>query len=169
MIQENIWKKLYRTKVHAIYLELLHARTENIDRTIKMFLAIFSSGSIAAWAIWNEAEFIWASLIATTQVINAIRPFLPYSNRMKALSALSVELESLAIHMEIKWIDISVGELTDKEMRKLYTDMIYKTSIAESKCFPNNSIPHSKTLMSRAEISATSYLSNHLFEVNNDE
>lgn len=107
---------------------------------------------------------LWAVLIAASQVLNAIRPFLPYKERMKALSALSRELEELAIHMEIKWLEISVGELSEKEMKKLCADMLTKTSSAAHKHFPNNSIPDNQKLLSRAEQSATAYLSSHINE-----
>jgi hypothetical protein len=169
MIQQHIWKQLYRTKVHSIYLELLHARTETIDRSIKIFLALVSSGGIAGWAIWKEADFIWACAIALAQVITAIRPYLPYRDRLKALSALSRELEELAIYMEIKWLEISAGELTEKEMRKLNADMLRKISSAVQKHFPVNSIPHNNDLMDKAEIMATNYLSTHLYQGEDDE
>ena len=162
MIQEHLWKQWYRTKYHSIYLELLLAHDERLDRYMKMFLAIVSSGSIAGWAVWKEAQFIWALLIAMSQVINAVRQFLPYRERMKALSALSRELEELAIHMEIKWLEISIGELTEKEMRKLYADMLIKTSSAAQKHFPNNSVPRIDKLMRKAETDAKAYLSIHI-------
>lgn len=161
MIQQHIWRQLYRIKVHSIYLELLHAKTETIDRSIKIFLAIASSSSIAGWAIWKDAQFIWATIIAASQVLNSIRPFLPYRERMKALSSLSRELEELAIHIEIKWLEIAAGELTEKEMRKLNADMLTKKSSAEQKYFPNNSIPQNEKIMSKAEVAATDYLSSH--------
>lgn len=148
-------------KTHAVYLELLLSETEGIDRGIKIFLALISTGSIASWAIWKEAQFIWAFLIAISQVLNAILPYLPYKERMKALSALARELDELAIHTEIKWLEVAAGELTEKEMRKLHADMLTKASSAAQKHFPNNSIPNDPVLMQKAETTATKYLASH--------
>lgn len=162
MIQQLIWKQLYRMKTHAVYLELLLAQTETIDRAIKIFLAIVSSGSIAGWVVWKEAQFVWGFLIAASQVVNAIRPYLPYKERMKALSALARELDELAIHTEIKWLEIAAGELTEKEMRKLHADMLTKASGAAQKHFPNNAIPSKPALLNQAETTATKYLESHV-------
>lgn len=164
MIQQHIWRHLYRVKVHAVYLELLLARTEKIDRGIKMFLAFVSSASIGGWAIWRDAQFIWATLIAVSQVVNAVRPYLPYKERMKALAALARELDELAIHMEIKWLEIAVGEMSERDMRKLHADMLLKTSAATQKHFPSNSIPDVPTLLAKAEATATTYLSAHVIQ-----
>lgn len=168
MIQLHIWKQLYRMKTHAVYLELLLAKTETIDRGIKIFLALVSTGSIASWAVWKDAQFLWGFLIAASQVLNAIRPYLPYKERMKALSALARELDELAIHTEIKWLEVAAGELTDKEMRKLHADMLTKASSAAQKHFPNNSIPNNPALMQLAEATATKYLECHIDGEKND-
>jgi len=50
--------------------------------SLKYFLAITSSSSIGAWAIWNEYSWILASIIAFSQVITAIIPFLAYKSRI---------------------------------------------------------------------------------------
>ena len=60
MSQEHYWKEFYRLKVHVTYLEIQLDRTEAIDRGLKMFLAITSSASIGAWAIWKEGAVVWA-------------------------------------------------------------------------------------------------------------
>lgn len=162
MIQQHIWVQLYRMKTHAVYADLLLAKTEAVDRSIKIFLAIVSSGSIAGWAIWKNADFLWGVIIAASQVLSAIREYLPYKERMKALSALARELDELATHTEIKWLEITAGELTDKEMRKLHADMLIKASGAAQKHFPNSAIPNVPTLMSEAEATATRYLEAHI-------
>jgi hypothetical protein len=162
MIQTLLWKKFYRVKAHSIYIELLHARTETIDRSIKIFLAVTSSGSIASWAIWTQAGPTWACVIAASQFVNAILPFLPYKNRKKSLAALSRELDEIAIHMEIKWLEVSSGELTEKEMRKLYSEMLNKSSAAIQKHFPDSSIPDNEKIMSKAEDMANAYLDTYI-------
>lgn len=158
MIQKLLWKKFYRVKAHSIYTELLHARTEKIDRAIKIFLAVASSGGIAGWAMWKQAGPTWACLIAASQFANAVLPFLPYKNRKKSLAALSRELDEIAMHMEIKWLEVSSGELTEKEMRKLHSEMINKSAAAVQKHFPDSSIPDNEKIMSRAEDIANAYL-----------
>ncbi|WP_147694676.1 hypothetical protein [Vogesella mureinivorans] len=148
--------------MHSIYTELLHARTETIDRSIKIFLAVMSSGGIAGWVVWKSADWAWASLIAASQFLNAILPFLPYKNRKKSLAALSRELDEISNHMEIKWLEISSGELTEREMRKLFSDMLNKSTTATQKHFPDSSIPDNPKLMNKAEDTTISYLKTYM-------
>ena len=162
MIQQLIWNQLYRTKVHAIYLELLLGQTETIDRSIKIFLAVTSSASIAGWAIWKEYAFVWGMLIAVSQVINAIRQFLPYKERLKSFSGLARDFEEIAIYLELKWLEVAAGELSEKEMRRLYGDVLNRKSSALQKYFPNNTIPKSDDKLELAENAALSYLDTHL-------
>ncbi len=41
--------------------------------------------SIAAWEIWQEYQMVWAVIIALSQVITAIKPFLPFRQRLKPI------------------------------------------------------------------------------------
>ena len=83
-----------------------------------MVLAIASSSSIGAWAIWREYSWVWAGIIAFSQVVTAATPFLPYKKIIKSYSALIHELEDLMIKSESKWHAISDGKLTSSEINK---------------------------------------------------
>ena len=85
MIHHLIWKQLFRVNVRSVYLEKLLKHNETTDRYINIFLAIASSTSIAGWALWNKYIYVWTAIIALSQVINAILPYLPYKERIKSL------------------------------------------------------------------------------------
>ena len=89
--QRRYWKELFQLRVHVNYLELYMEHSELIDKSINIFLAVTSSTSICGWAIWNKYSFVWAVIIAASQLINAVKQFLPYRTRLKATSTLSVE------------------------------------------------------------------------------
>ncbi len=46
--------------------------------------AIASSGGIAAWVIWKEYAFLWAAIIAASQVADALRDVFPFAKTHKA-------------------------------------------------------------------------------------
>lgn len=162
MIQQLLWNQLYRAKVHANYLELLLRSTEGIDRAIKIFLAIASSSSIGGWAIWKEYGFLWGGIIAASQVLGAVLPFLPYKERLKSFSSLAREIEEIAIYLEIKWLEVSAGEVSERDMRKLYAEILKKKAGAVQKYFPNNSIPSDDKKLAKAEEEAISYFGTYL-------
>lgn len=159
MVQEQYWKELYQLKTHIRYIELLLEGSEGVDRTLKIILAIASSTSIGAWVIWNELSWIWATIIAGSQVISAISPFLPYKERIKAYTSLLHELEELMIQAESKWHSIAEGMLTATEINKARFD-IRATKQKSLKKHIQTTIPTDKKLHSQAEKSATEYLTN---------
>jgi hypothetical protein len=160
MGQEHYWKEFYRLKVHVIYLELQLGRTEAIDRGLKIFLAVTSSASIGAWAIWKELTVLWAILIAGTQVINAIRQYLPYKDRLRCISGLINELEELVLTVEAKWLDMANGDLTDAEIRKALSNLRTLRQRAFKKHFPDKVLPEDNGLFAQAEGKAQAYFQN---------
>ena len=159
MVQEQYWKELYQLKTHIGFIELQLERAESIDRALKIILAIASSSSIGAWVIWNHLSWIWAGIIAVSQVVSAISPYLPYKNRIKAYSSLLHELEELMIQAEFKWHAIAEGKMTAKEVNEARFD-IRATKQRSLKKYINTTIPTDGKLHDKAEASATAYLEN---------
>ena len=90
-------------KRDARYVDLCLARAEQIDRAIRAFLAIPASSSIGGWLIFQQYAIIWATVVAASQVLQAVKEYLPYKNRLKALAALSVDLNALSLVAEDQW------------------------------------------------------------------
>lgn len=168
MVQDQYWKEIFQLKTHVNYIERLLERSENRDRAIMIFLAITSSSSIGAWAIWNQLSWLWASIIAASQVIAAIKPFLPYKSRIKAYSSLVGELEELMIQAEFKWHAISEGKLTASEINKARFDLRSKKQKSLKKHIQTTIPPNSK-LHAEAESSAREYLNNFYSTGESDE
>ncbi len=89
-----------------------------------------SSTSIAAWAIWQQLSFLWSIIIAISQVLNAVKVFLPYNKRLKVIASFMEDLKFLYNKMEYNWLKVSGGELTEEEINDLlYTFKNEYTSI----------------------------------------
>jgi hypothetical protein len=153
--------------VRSVYLEKLLNSSEALDRKLGMFLAIMSSSSIAGWAMWIEYASVWAFLIASSQLVNAILPHLAFKERIKAFSGLARDLRQLAITLESKWLDIAAGELSEKEMRKIYSEYLRREAEFEDRHFSGKSVPRNSALFSEAEDEVLIYLSTHMH--NGDE
>jgi hypothetical protein len=160
MYQERYWKELYQLKVHLNYLELYLQNSEYRDKIINCFLAITSSGSIAGWVIWQSIAMVWAIIIASSQVLTAIKSFLPYRTRMKSLSGLLHEIEELMIFTEEKWFDVSEGKLFEEEIHKLQFVVRTKKTNALKKYLGNTTLPEKPNLLGKAQRSADIYFDN---------
>lgn len=162
MLQEQFWKEFWRIKAQAKYVDLHLARTEMVDRAVKILLAVASSASIGGWVLWKDFALVWAAIIASSQVLNAIRQYLPYKDRLRSLAGLSIDLEELAIQVEDKWLRICAGELSDEEIRKALLDLRTKRMKFFNKNFQGTHLPERKFLLKQAEDSAAEYFS-HLY------
>lgn len=160
MYQEKYWRELDQLKVHVFYLESYLERTVLIDRYINMFLAIASSGSIAGWVIWNELSFVWGVIIAISQAINAVKPYLPYAKRLKSLQGITNDLESLFLTMEDNWFKVSEGSLTEEQIHKLHMRCKEKRRQIIQKYLGATPLPENIKLMNQAKIYTQSYFNN---------
>jgi len=158
--QDRYWKELYQLRVHVNYLEIYMERSERLDKAINIFLAITSSSSICGWAIWNKFSFIWAMIIATSQLINAIKYFLPYRERMKALSKIVRDFDELLVFFEMKWFDVSEGKLTEEEINNLQFEIRKKKLDSFKKHLGVSSLPIKDNYFSIAKDNANTYIKN---------
>ena len=161
MYQLRYWNQLKEFRTHVIYLHLYAVKSQHIENTINITLAIASSSSIAAWAIWKDFQFIWAAIIAISQVISAIKPFLPYKQRKKAVYELSSALQAISLECEKGWHDVSEGILTESEIHNKCFELRDKAMKAEKKCLNSLILPPNDSLLHQSEVEADIYLKNN--------
>lgn len=160
MYQLRYWKELYQVKAHLNYLELYLQDSEIKDRSVNIFLAITSSGSIAGWAIWQQAAMFWAIIIAASQVVTVIKNLLPYKARMKSLAGIIHDFEDIVLFAENSWFDVSEGKLTEEDIHKLQFDIRAQKTKALKKHLGSNTLPEKPRLLSKAQRSADMYFDN---------
>lgn len=158
--QNRYWSQLKETKTHVIYLHKYAAHSEWWDKSINIFLAITSSSSIAAWAIWQKYQIIWAIIIALSQIITAVKPFLPYKQRIKAISELNDRLQEISLNCERNWFAVAEGQLTEEEIHDLYIKIKNDSLDAERKYLKNIILPKNEKILKIAETEADLYLRN---------
>ncbi len=158
--QDRYWKELYQLRFHVNYLELYMEQSECIDKSVNIFLAVTSSSSICGWAIWNRCDFVWAVIIAMSQLVFAVKQFLPYRTRLKAISGILREFEELLTFYEMEWFSVAEGNLTDIEINKLQYKMRSKKIKILHKHLGVHTLPTKKKLPEKAKHIANTYIKN---------
>lgn len=159
--QEKYWSLIKETKGHAIYLSKYLSDAEQKDNRLNMYTAIASSSSIAGWAIWHDIGFVWAVIIAGSQLLNAIRPYLPYGKQMKELEELCKSYDRVSLSTEKDWYKVAEGELCDEEIHDLIHDFKFKKQELYEQALRESRIPHKKNLHKEAEQIAIEYFKIH--------
>jgi hypothetical protein len=165
--QQKYWQELYDLKSHANYVRIYLEKSELHDRGLKICLALASSSSIGAWVIWKELSFVWALIIAASQVINAVKEHLPFKTRLKALSGLQSDLEDLLLFAENKWFDVAEGMLTEDEIHKLQFEIRAKKIRLRNKYLKGMTLPDKHAYLKLAEDLAIQDLNNYYLGGNN--
>lgn len=163
-MQLKYWKYMVQMKAWVYYLEIYAENSYKWDKRINIIGAIASSSSIAAWAVWQEYSFIWAFVIAVSQVLSAIKEFLPFERRLKFLNSFKDDICVLCIKMEYDWYSVAQGELTEEEINSvLYTYKKAYTEI-EGKYSKEEVLVENTEYMDEADIKATQYFQNNYKE-----
>ena len=161
--QKKYWNQLEQLKTNVFYLHFYAMNAEWWNRAINIFLAISSSSSIGAWVIWKEYDYVWAAIIAISQVLTAIKPQLPFQQRCKLINELNDKLQEYSLQCEADWYDVSEGNLTDKEIHDLTIQCSTNVMEAEKKILKSVTLPIKTSLLEKAEDEAELYLKRKYF------
>lgn len=156
--QAHYWKEFVRLKRDSIYIGRYQAADEATDRRLNIFAAIASSTSIGGWVIWKDYATVWAGIIATSQILTAIRPHLPYRARLKSLAVLCVDLEALSLVAETDWFKVSRGAISEAEIHALTMALKTKAQRAMTKAFGGTALPEKSRLLHAADGVARDYM-----------
>ncbi|WP_320017971.1 hypothetical protein [Labilibaculum manganireducens] len=113
IFKKQIFNTLLDIKFHYYTLSLLSEKYYKYDRNVNIFLTLASSGSIAAWAIWDRFTWLWGLIIATSQVINLLKPYFQYSKYSKEFSQKSLLLQGLINSYEKFYFKIHRNKLDE--------------------------------------------------------
>jgi hypothetical protein len=137
-MKKKIWATLNNVQFKGYCLDLLIDKFQKIDRNINIYLAIASSGSIAAWAIWDQFPMVWGIIIASTQVITVVKPYIPYFKYVKELKGKLLKIENLNIELERLWYYYTNKKISDEEIEARYFEL--KKEITEVLNFQDDTI-----------------------------
>lgn len=155
--QQRYWNELTQLKAHVEYFRLHQFESEKFDRGIKIFLALAASGGIAAWAVWDELQRVWALIIAISQVLNAVGHLLPWEKRLKVTSSLVFDMEEIFLFAEGRWFDVAEGNLTSRQINELIMELKRKKNRVYSKLMKDVVLPDRPGFIRKAQQSAADY------------
>lgn len=158
--QERYWNKLCEIRVYSYYYQEYLNSSRRTSGFLSGFLAITSSGSIGGWAVWQEYHFLWGFVIALSQVINAVKRFLPFEKRISVLLMVYTNINSLAVSVENDWYDVSEGNWSSKEINRKITEIKKNENVIFDE-LKKVYMPDRDDYLTIAEEKTERYLKNH--------
>ena len=130
-----------------IYAQRYQTKAKNINAFISGASTISTAGSIAGWSLWDTYPTLWACIIAVSQIVQVIKPLMPFAKRTVALTGYIHKANNFAYEVESRWNRIWSGEpITADELRSMKT----KLEALENKFFSGDEIPSHKSIMLRS-------------------
>jgi hypothetical protein len=146
--KQRYWVYLCQTYGHFRYLHYYRESMELLDRNLSIATAIASSVSIGSWAIWKDLGWLWGIFIAASQVIGAIKGFLPFARRAELLRDVSTAYANLATLIEGEWFKVKSS--SDKDINARLLKFQTEQDRIEEKLFSKVSLPKRKDLLAQA-------------------
>ena len=131
-MRNRVWGSLSNFVFKAYVMDAMIMRYQKYDKRINIWLAIVSSSSIATWTVWHIVPQLWAGIIAVTQVIQAVKPYFPYSKYIRTLNEKSKLLHDTNRRFERLFFNIDNKKLTTDEIADQYFNL---KAEAENVCF----------------------------------
>jgi len=116
--QQLYWSQMVELKVAVAYIRRYRDRLDQLVAGLGTLRAVASSGSIAGWALWKQFAFFWAVVIASSQVVDALKDVFPFTKKHKAASAHAVSLSSMFIDAQLEWENIFAGNSDEQIMNR---------------------------------------------------
>ena len=160
-MQEKYWRYMVQIKVWIFYLDLYGESSYKWEKRINVFSAIVSSTSIAAWAIWQQLSFAWSFIIAISQVLSAIKGFLPYSRRLKSIVPFMEDLKFLYNRMEYTWFKVASGEMTEEEINEILYEFKNEYTNIENKHLKDETLLENEKFKKKSDMKTDAYFENN--------
>jgi hypothetical protein len=122
-MREKIWYYMLDSKFQSLYLDYQTSKYQKFDRRINIFLALASSTSIGAWAVWQEFQLVWAIIIAGSNVVNIIKPYFPFSKYIKELNERALSMQNLHLDYERLWYKFDRDQINEENATELFFDL----------------------------------------------
>lgn len=116
----DLWNAMLDADMNARYWPMLARRYSRAEVIVKVFLAVMSSGTVAAWGLWGAHQSLWRSLSAISALTAIASPILNFSKSVKTTSDLAGRWRMLLVDYEdIGRLDPSLS--SPQAIKKFYS------------------------------------------------
>ena len=97
---------MLNAQMSACYWSCLARRYNGREKSLKIFLAITSSGTVAGWTIWSHYDLLWKILSGLSALVAIALPILDYSGQVEKMTKLAGKCAHLRVGYEQLWAQI---------------------------------------------------------------
>jgi hypothetical protein len=152
-----VWNNLANTKFKAIYTYECSRMADRYRRVTSAMLALTSTSSVAAWAIWQQHPAIWGAIIGISQVAQVLKPYVPFIGSDKEFLEMSFEFDQLYLEYEKLWYAASARSIDDAGLSQRISEL-HKKGLDIEKAHKNTRTPRRKQWVEKAYAETENFL-----------
>lgn len=160
MIKNRIWSSLVNTKFKCFYIQYLTERYHRNNLAIRIFLAIVSLSSVAAWAIWDIIPWLWTIIIAASNILQAINPLLAFEKKVKVLIEKLSLLEDIQMEFEELYYKFMTNKIDEQDASDKFFEL-HKKHVKSLQCSTDNMFSENKRIKIKSKENTFTYLKAH--------
>lgn len=113
-IRDKVWYFLLDSKTNEFLSGLIVKKYQKMELYSSIILAIATSSSVGAWTIWQKYPTLWVLIIAISQILFVIKPYMLFSKHVKIFNEKKIHWQNLTILIEKLWNDLNQGYIDER-------------------------------------------------------
>lgn len=165
-MENRIWNGLANIKFRSIYTAKVSRRINYIGNGYSIFLSLASASSVATWAMWKELPYLWAAIVAISQVLHVVKPYLPFSKGSRDFIEMSLLYEEIYLEYECLWYDNIKQNRNESSIEKRL-GVLKQKELGIDKRYKHIVCPVFKSLINESDAETNNFLTNNFIGANN--
>ena len=157
---------------HSICFQREYKKLANrISNIYTGFFLLTSAASIAAWSFWAEHEAVWAVITVTSQILQILKPLLPFEKQRQALIYIMQNEQEMFGELEDYWYKVGRHDppkASDEEIQDKIHECKERFQKVSNRFAADIDFPDWKWLHNKAKVKTTQYFW-YYFNVNTEE
>jgi hypothetical protein len=158
-MENRVWKGMANVKFRSIYTAKVSRRINYIGNGYSIFFSLASASSVATWAIWKEYPYLWATIVAISQVLHIAKPYLPFSKGARDFIEMSLLYEEIYLEYEKLWYDNIKENRNEAAIEKRLNELKQKEHGVDKR-YKHIVCPEFKSLINKADNETNNFLTN---------
>ncbi len=147
-MRTRLWNSLANIHFKASYCSRCSDFAGASGRMYSFLLSLFSAGSVATWAIWQELPTLWAIFVGIAQVMLIAKPHIAFLGSEKEFLRMSFEFQRLYMDYEKLWYSFENGCVAEDNVEKSFYEFRQRENEIEHQ---HINAPEMKRLVCKAE------------------
>lgn len=108
--RKYVWQSMLDGEMNGRYWRYQATRYAQREKTVKIFLAFTSSGTVAGWKFWEGTPWVWQAFSVISALLALALPILDFTGQVERASDLHEQWWGLTAEYGQLWAEIEMNK-----------------------------------------------------------